>query len=62
MSLDRINPELGYIPGNIQVLSTKANVLKNNASINELITFAKNVLKIYKDPKLLSIETIKELI
>lgn len=49
MSLDRINPEFGYVKGNIQVLSTKANVLKNNASINELITFSENVLRIYKN-------------
>ena len=35
-SLDRIKPELGYVKGNIQVLSYRANTLKNNATIEEL--------------------------
>lgn len=35
-SLDRIDPSKGYIKGNIQVLSVRANMLKNNASIDEL--------------------------
>jgi hypothetical protein len=35
-SLDRIKPELGYVKGNIQVLSYRANMLKNNATIEEL--------------------------
>jgi hypothetical protein len=39
-SLDRIRPELGYVPGNIQVISMQANVMKNNASPEELKMFA----------------------
>jgi hypothetical protein len=35
-SLDRIKPELGYVKGNIQVMSYRANMLKNNATIEEL--------------------------
>ena len=35
-SLDRIKPELGYVKGNIQVLSYRANMLKSNATIEEL--------------------------
>lgn len=35
-SLDKVIPELGYIPGNISVISYRANTLKNNASIEEL--------------------------
>lgn len=36
-TLDKINPELGYVPNNIIVMSRKANRLKNNASLDELI-------------------------
>ena len=35
-TLDRIKPELGYVKGNIQVLSKRANTLKSNATIEEL--------------------------
>ena len=44
-SLDRIDPSLGYVPGNVQVISNKANVMKNNASREQLIKFAEWVLK-----------------
>lgn len=32
MSLDRINPELGYVPGNIAVISHLANTIKQNCT------------------------------
>lgn len=35
-SLDRINPDRGYVPGNVQVISFRANTLKNNATREEL--------------------------
>jgi len=35
-SLDRIVPELGYVKGNIRVISGRANRLKSDASIEEL--------------------------
>lgn len=35
-SLDKVRPELGYVKGNIMVMSTRANILKNNATIEEL--------------------------
>lgn len=44
-SLDKICPELGYIEGNVQWLSFKANVMKHNASPVELKQFAEWVLK-----------------
>lgn len=34
-SLDRIIPELGYVKGNVQVISWRANTLKNNGTIKE---------------------------
>lgn len=35
-SLDRIRPERGYVPGNVVVVSMRANLIKNNASMDEL--------------------------
>lgn len=35
-SLDRVLPLLGYVPGNILVISNRANRIKNNATIMEL--------------------------
>ena len=39
-TLDRIIPELGYVKGNIQVISSRANVLKSNATPKELQALA----------------------
>jgi hypothetical protein len=35
-SLDRVVPLLGYVPGNVLVMSNRANRIKNNATIPEL--------------------------
>lgn len=35
-SLDRFKPSLGYVPGNVYVISYRANRLKSNATIDEL--------------------------
>jgi len=43
-SLDRIIPELGYIKGNIEVISDKANRMKSNATSRELLDFALAIL------------------
>lgn len=40
-TLDRIIPELGYVPGNIVVMSRRANRLKNNASLTELVALGR---------------------
>ena len=45
-SLDRIDPALGYIPGNVWVVSRKANVMKNDATLEELEEFARWVNKL----------------
>lgn len=44
-SLDRIDPRLGYVKGNVEVISRKANVMKNNATTEELLEFSYTVLE-----------------
>lgn len=46
VSLDRINPDLGYVKGNVMVISQKANRIKNNATKKELLTFFENYKKL----------------
>lgn len=46
-SLDRITPELGYVKGNIWVISQKANTMKSNATSEELKKFATWVMNTY---------------
>lgn len=48
-SVDRVNPAQGYIKGNIEIVSDKANRMKNNATPNELVVFAKEILARYAD-------------
>jgi len=36
-SIDRIRPELGYIPGNVVVVSLKANMIKSSATAEEIL-------------------------
>lgn len=35
-SLDRVMPNMGYVRGNVLVISNRANRIKNNATITEL--------------------------
>jgi len=46
-SLDKIDPQKGYVKGNIQVISMLANQMKSSANKEELIIFSKNILNFY---------------
>ena len=37
-TMDRIEPQIGYIPGNVVIISAKANRIKNDASLEDLET------------------------
>jgi hypothetical protein len=46
-SIDRIDNNKGYIKGNVQWVSWRANLLKNDATLEELLMLAQNYKKIY---------------
>jgi hypothetical protein len=35
-SIDRVHPDKGYVRGNVRVISARANLLKNDATVEEL--------------------------
>lgn len=39
-SLDRVRPELGYVPGNVRVISFRANSIKQDATPEEIESVA----------------------
>lgn len=48
-TLDKIDPTLGYVPGNVQWLSSMANLMKQNATPAQLIKFSEWCIKNFKD-------------
>jgi len=44
-SLDRIDNTRGYIKGNVRVISKKANTMKSNATLEELVKFSRNIIR-----------------
>lgn len=47
LTLDRIVPALGYVPGNVMWLSHRANAMKQDATIEELRRFAQWALDLH---------------
>lgn len=44
-TLDRIIPSLGYVPGNVQIMSHLANRMKSSASTDDLVKFASYIIR-----------------
>jgi hypothetical protein len=47
-SLDRIIPKLGYVRGNVRVISNRANLLKSDASTEELTLILLDAVRIQR--------------
>lgn len=48
-SIDKIDPEKGYVKGNIRIISNLANTMKQNASLDLLLAFAVGVISLHGD-------------
>ncbi len=47
-TLDRIDPKLGYVKGNVQVISMLANLMKQDATADKLLLFANWIKENYE--------------
>ena len=48
-SLDRFKPELGYVMGNVFVVSRLANIIKNNATADQVLSVGRWMKKIERE-------------
>ena len=61
-SLDRLDSTKGYVKGNVWVITKLANSMKNSATKEQLILFATNILKNFKEDDIVqTLEKSKEL-
>lgn len=51
MSIDRVDSLKGYTKENIVLCQYKVNVMKNNASVDDLLKFCKAIVKTFKNKK-----------
>ncbi len=54
-SLDRVKPKLGYIPGNVRLISIRANTMKQNMYLEELKIIEEYILSHQHNPKQISL-------
>lgn len=50
-TIDRIDNDMGYVPGNVEVISRLANTMKNKASLHLLVRFARAVVEKFDTPR-----------
>jgi hypothetical protein len=50
-SIDKINPSLGYVKNNVQLVCNTINMMKSDMSIDELLKFCKLIINNNKDEK-----------
>lgn len=50
-TIDRIDPSIGYVPGNVWVISHKANTIKSNATLHQLEVLVTNLITKVKSCK-----------
>jgi len=48
-SIDKIIPKLGYVKGNVRIISYRANTLKSNATLEEMLKIIEDLKKIYEN-------------
>jgi hypothetical protein len=46
VSVDRIDNSKGYVPGNIRIISTRANILKSDSNFEEIAALYEDALRI----------------
>jgi hypothetical protein len=47
-SVDRLKPHLGYVKGNVRVISARANLLKSDATVDELERVLRDLRRIHE--------------
>jgi len=47
VSIDKIIPSMGYVKGNVRIISRMANQMKSNATVKQLQAFAEGIRRIH---------------